>query len=125
MRRNLQLMLIGVLCLFAIAAVAAPVIRSISTRTTTTATAIDGTSKTYPLTVTVIPESGVLATAEYSTTPNAYLSPADAHWNVLNSASAVSTVMSTTLPSPVTAIRFTRVSGASAVIGEVNWMEAP
>jgi len=106
-------------------AIAAPIIQSVSTLTRVTPTVIDGTSKKYPITVTMLPQSGVTATMEYSTTPGAYATPALANWEVLAGASAVSAVTNTTIVSPVTAIRFTRISGASSVVGEVVWEMAP
>ena len=109
---------IGVVC-------AAPIIQAISVTVGSTPAVIDGTSKEYPISVTMIPQSGVTGTIEYSTSPNAYAAPGSANWAVLGAASAVSAVTYSSITSPVTAIRFSRVSGASSVIGEVDWKVAP
>ena len=106
-------------------ATAGPIIQAISTLTAAAPTVIDGTSKRYPITVTMLPQSGVLGAMEYSTSPNAYATPSLSNWEVLAGASAVSGVVNATVTSPVTAIRFTRVSGASGVVGEVAWTVAP
>lgn len=78
-------------------------------------------TRNFPITVTISPQSGVVGTVEYSTTPTAVTSPSTATWQVLGVASGVSSAQTVTVPSAITAIRFTRVSGASAVVGEIDW----
>lgn len=102
-------------------ALAVVMIDAITITTTSTAQVVDMTNRKYPATVTIYPQSGVVGTAEFSTTYDAANTPSTANWQVLGTASNVSTPQTITLSSPVTAVRFTRISGASAVIGEINW----
>jgi hypothetical protein len=90
---------------------------------TTTAQVVDVSNRHFPMTVSIYPQAGTTGTAEFSTTPNAYAASGVANWQVIGTASAVSAPQTNTLPSPVTAIRFTRISGASAVIGEINYQQ--
>jgi len=107
---------------FPVAVLGATVIGSISTTTGSTPTIVDVTNHHFPMTVSMIPESGVTGTVEYSTTPDAAGSAsAVANWHILDNLSASSVSASVTMPSPVTAVRFIRNSGASSVIGEIDW----
>jgi hypothetical protein len=102
-----------------VAALAAVIANSYSV--TTTPVVVDTSTRNFPITVTIAPQSGVSGSAEFSTSPNAATAPASAIWQVLGTASAVTVAQTITVTSAITAVRFSRISGASAVIGEVNW----
>lgn len=78
----------------------------------------------FPLTVSVYPASGDTAKVEYSTTPGAAANPGAANWTVSATLGAVaygSTTNRETLPSAVTAIRFTTTAGAGTDTAELAW----
>lgn len=122
MKKFFTLSVMGIaIFLLSITAFAALLVGYQSVTATTMAQVVDVSNKHFPMTVSIYPESGTTGTAEFSTTPAAALSPSTANWQVIGTASAVSAPQTNTLYSPVTAIRFTRISGASAVVGEINY----
>lgn len=91
-----------------------------------TATVVDTSGQQYkfPLTVSVYPASGDTAKVEYSTSHNAGISPGSANWTVsatLGSVAYGSTTNRETLPSAVTAIRFTTTIGSGTDTAELAW----
>ena len=86
-----------------------------------TAQIVDTSNHRSPLTVSIIPQSGTAGTIEFSNTANAAAASSVANWQVLGSASNVSVSTTVIVTAPISALRFTRTSGASAVIGEVSW----
>lgn len=82
---------------------------------------VDTSNRRFPITVSLIPQSGTAGTIEFSNTPNAAAASSVANWQVLGSASNVSVATTVFVSAPVTALKFTKISGASAVIGEVSW----
>ena len=114
--------LVTILFLFPIFAFATLMVGSQSvTVSNGTAQIIDTSNRRFPITVSLIPQSGVAGTVEFSNTANAAVASGVANWQVLGAASNVSVATTVFVSAPVTALRFTKISGASAVIGEVSW----
>ncbi|HWO99178.1 MAG TPA: hypothetical protein VNL74_00920 [Methylococcus sp.] len=65
-----------------------------------------------PLTITLIPGAGNTSRCEYSTTPGAAGDPGTAAW-IAWPGDVVSTPTTDVVVGPVSALRFTRVSGSS------------
>ena len=87
-------------------------INSLNGSITTVAGVIDLSTFPNPYTVTLLPGSGNTAQVEYSTTPTAVLSPASATWHLWPSG-IVSLITNDTFLGKLTALRITRVTGAS------------
>lgn len=75
----------------------------------------------FPITVTVSAASGDTAKVEYSTTPGAAQNPGAAIWMPSVNLSSVTATERETLPSPITAIRFTTISGTGTDTAEIAW----
>ena len=112
--------------LLLVCGIAVAQVSSVSKAFTSAGSVVDVSAGQYkfPITVSVYPTSGDTAKVEYSTTNGAAVNPGAANWTVSATLSAVtfgSTTKRETLPSAVTAIRFTTTTGAGTDTAELAW----
>lgn len=120
MKKAFQLSIM-VIAMFALTFTAIAKVIALSYIVGATAQVVDTSNLGFPITVSIFTQSGVTGSLEKSTSPNAGTNPSGANWITIASGIPSSSSVTQTIEYGITAVRFTRQSGASSVIGEIDY----